>query len=207
MLVIVCDGQGRIVQLNKRSEFYGFQQQDLLLKHLSDAISKRTWMQILADLACEQELVQEQLQIQKETGVTKKTIPKAPDNLIEWLVNQFVAEDTYNGEEIAPTYSVALRLGRYSFHMAAVIAFGEFVVLHGVLFMHNKQNIAIGLSQEVLEQRFVCDMNMLDEQENAVITTDTKGTIIYASDSVSNIYGWTATEVCSTCFNFYFIIG
>jgi PAS domain-containing protein len=59
--------------------------------------------------------------------------------------------------------------------------------------MQDKQQPAT--RRDSVENKFLLDMALVDESENAIIATDYLGHIIFFNDTAERLYGWKCSEV------------
>lgn len=210
MICILCCEQGRVKAVNRKASSLGIVAGDLLLKYLSDTLSKRTWMQALADLSAASSTSHSSSvsscdnsgSADTDSSLSADIYSGGGDPNDEMLLRELLLESMGMATPAQPgrlaqaCYTIELRVGRFTFygfvrHTSAEPR-GQRILIQTV--PSSIPYTTSSLSEDV-DRHFIYDMSRLDEQENAVIATDRIGKIIYANDTVQNIYGWTPSEM------------
>lgn len=197
---IACSSDGRVVSANERALKAGFKTGDLLQSYLRDFVSKRTWMQLMA------EINQQPIIIPSESPVIITAREIFVDD--EENTNFPPTFTNYSLTIHAPQASVLCECYYYectesnSCENAGLAACNEqqdslggqrYIQLIGVT-SHQPYYTAAHLNQ-VKERQYLYDIENLDYNLNAVIASDMNGKIIYANDTVTDLYGWRPHEI------------
>lgn len=206
MLCILCDKKGTIVSLSKRAETLGFLKGDLLPKCLTDALSRRAWLQILAEIANTKYLDDSKLDSpnmenekcgQDPSKILRNILLALSDKASLGLFPASGPDNTDTSQSSSllldgRNFSIGLKKGRYLISTEAQVVYSEYVFLLGTV--SNLRYTESSLSEQV-DQRFLYDMSWIDENENAVIASDKIGRVIYANSAVESYFGYSPSEV------------